>query len=53
MAAQLAQVKEAIDTAKKMISWNVIIEIERVKQLVLHPRLPTHHLDTPSSLPLL
>jgi hypothetical protein len=47
VAAQLAQVKEAIDTAKKMICWNEAIEIERVEQLVLRACLPTHHLDTP------
>jgi ribosomal protein L23 len=45
--ATKAQVKEAIDAAKQMISWNVVIEIEGVEQLVLRHRLPTHHLDNP------
>jgi hypothetical protein len=45
VAAQLAQIKEAIDAAKKMISWNEAIEIEGIEQLVLRACLLTHHLD--------
>jgi hypothetical protein len=53
VAAKLAQIKEAINAAEKMIGWDVVIKIERVKQLVLRACLPTHHLDPPRRYPSL
>jgi hypothetical protein len=32
-----------------MICWNVVFEVEKVEQLALIDRLPTHH-DRPPSL---
>jgi hypothetical protein len=35
--AQIAQIKAPINAAQKVIGWNVIFKVERVKQ----PLLPT------------
>jgi nucleotide-binding universal stress UspA family protein len=48
VAAQLAQIKEAIDATQQVAAWNVAIEIERLEELVLAAALLTHHPDAPS-----
>jgi hypothetical protein len=43
MAAQLAKVQATINPAQQVISRNVILEIERVVQLLLPARTLSHH----------
>jgi hypothetical protein len=43
VAAQIAEVKEPINPAQQVIGRNVIVEIERVEQLLLSTRLMSHH----------
>ena len=47
MLAQIAQVKKPVDPTQQVIARNISIEIERIKQLVLHTCLLPHHLDVP------
>jgi hypothetical protein len=47
MVAQLTQIKEAINATQQVAAWHVIVEIERVEELVLAAALLTHHLDAP------
>lgn len=43
--AQLVEVEESIDGAQQMVGWNVIVEVEGVKQSLLTAHLRTLHPD--------
>ncbi|MNU88845.1 hypothetical protein D3C71_786690 [compost metagenome] len=43
MLVQLAQIEELVDTAKQMVRWDVIFEIEGVEQRGLAGFLTSHH----------
>jgi hypothetical protein len=47
LGAQPAQVKDGVDPAQQVISWNPIFQIERVKQTVLTPNLFAQHHRSP------
>jgi hypothetical protein len=40
---EATQIKELIDSAKKMAFWNVILKAEGIEQLLATCRLTTHH----------
>jgi hypothetical protein len=43
--AQLVEFEKSIDAAQQMVGWNVIFEVEGIKQSLLPARLRTHHPD--------
>jgi len=47
MAAQLAEVEEAIDATQQVTARNLIVEVERVEESILAATSLTHHLDAP------
>ena len=47
VAAQLAEVEEAVNAAQQVAARDVIVEIEGVEETVLVATSLTHHLDAP------
>lgn len=45
VTVQIAEIEDPIDTPKQMTLRNMIVKVERVKELVLHATLMTHHVD--------
>lgn len=45
--AQLAQVKEAVDSPQQVVSGDVVIKAERVEQSLLRSALTSHHRGHP------
>ena len=43
MAPQLAEIEKVVDPTQRVIRWNVLVEVERVKKSVLIAALCTHH----------
>ena len=43
--AQFVEVEKSINAAQQMVGWNVIVEVEGIKQSLLTARLRTHHPD--------
>jgi hypothetical protein len=43
VSAQLREIEESIDAAQKMIRWNVLVEVEGIKQSVLVAAVLSHH----------
>jgi hypothetical protein len=52
LSAQFSQIKNLIDAAQQMSSWDIVIKAEAVEQLVLCLRSLSHHLDAPSDVAL-
>jgi hypothetical protein len=43
VSAQIRQIEESINSAEKMIRWNVPVEVEGIKQPVLVAAVSSHH----------
>jgi hypothetical protein len=45
--AQIAEIKASINAAQEVIGWDVIFNVERVKQSLLSARQLPHHAANP------